>query len=321
MKPLHKTALISRTGIYDYLAGELPGSPAGLPPGTIVKVYRDAAEVFDKEALASFEYLPLTIDHPPAGVTPENFSKVAHGFTHAPVVKDGAHARVGVTLASAEILDAYAKGRRELSAGYTMQLVWKSGMTADGVPYDAEQRQIRGNHIALVKAGRAGSARVTDEKRNIMDEKELKALLDELKAGLKEARDGLKAAQDSLAAVTKERDELKTKLDGMKTLDEQVAEGVKKAVAEKTARDAAIDKAKIYAPKLEVKDETTLRQVQEAAVKAARPDLALDGKEDLYVSAVFDALPNEKREPAAPKSPVGKMMTAAQIRDALAVVG
>jgi hypothetical protein len=55
-------------------------------------------------------------------------------------------------------------GKRELSAGYTCELDWTPGTTADGHAFDASQRKIKINHLAIVDAARAGSkARIGDD--------------------------------------------------------------------------------------------------------------------------------------------------------------
>lgn len=47
-------------------------------------------------------------------------------------------------------------GKRELSAGYTCDLDWTPGKTPSGEAYDAVQKNIRINHVAIVQRGRAG---------------------------------------------------------------------------------------------------------------------------------------------------------------------
>src|SRR6185369_15200906 len=47
-------------------------------------------------------------------------------------------------------------GKRELSNGYQCDLVIEDG-EVDGVAYQAVQRKIRGNHVAVVDKGRAGA--------------------------------------------------------------------------------------------------------------------------------------------------------------------
>lgn len=49
---------------------------------------------------------------------------------------------------------------RELSCGYTLDLDETSGVTPDGEHYDAVQRNIRYNHLAIVHRGRAGVSRL-----------------------------------------------------------------------------------------------------------------------------------------------------------------
>ena len=48
-------------------------------------------------------------------------------------------------------------GKRELSCGYESQIVFDAGTTPEGEAYDAIQTNIRGNHLAIVGRGRAGS--------------------------------------------------------------------------------------------------------------------------------------------------------------------
>jgi len=55
-------------------------------------------------------------------------------------------------------IDAWKNGKRELSVGYTCDLDWTPGTTDSGEEYQAVQRNIKINHTAQVKYGRAGSA-------------------------------------------------------------------------------------------------------------------------------------------------------------------
>lgn len=87
-----------------------------------------------------------------------NWSRTAVGFTEGRVARDGGYVEIPLMLADAAAIDAYDSGRaRELSAGYKCELVWGDGIAPDGTSYQAKQVSIRGNHIALVPAGRAGS--------------------------------------------------------------------------------------------------------------------------------------------------------------------
>jgi hypothetical protein len=72
------------------------------------------------------------------------------------VVRDGSYVRVQLALMDKGAIEAFEAGKRELSAGYTCDIEWTSGTLDDGTEYDAIQRNIRGNHLALVDRGRAG---------------------------------------------------------------------------------------------------------------------------------------------------------------------
>src|SRR5690606_3963092 len=67
-------AKAARTGIQEYL-----GSEVGKPGVPVVRVYRPADEVFSADALASYSHAPITIDHPPEMVTPDNIKQYEVG--------------------------------------------------------------------------------------------------------------------------------------------------------------------------------------------------------------------------------------------------
>lgn len=146
-------AKFARSGCYTYAGAEI-----GRPELPTVTVYRPETEVFADEAMASFAHKAITLDHPSEGVTPTNWSKVSVGFTEGRVARDGGYVEIPLMLADATAVEAYDSGRaRQLSAGYNCELVWGDGVAPDGTRYQATQRHIRGNHIALVPQGRAGS--------------------------------------------------------------------------------------------------------------------------------------------------------------------
>ena len=137
---------VARTGFQEYLPEEL-----GLTgPGT-VQVYRPAEEVFAPEALASFEGMPVTDGHPPDGVDVRNARRLQMGHAHH--IRRGAGGESDLLLADLIITDPrligeILGGKREISCGYHYELREENGRYV--------QRRIRGNHIAVVDAGRAG---------------------------------------------------------------------------------------------------------------------------------------------------------------------
>ncbi len=155
-------AKFARSGIYQYTGAEV-----GRPELATVRVYRDEAEVFSEDAMASFAHKAITLDHPSEPVSSKNWRKVAVGYTEGRVARDGAFVEIPLILADAEAVSTFDRGTaRELSAGYSCTLDWTPGKSPQGESYDARQVGIRGNHIALVAAGRAGSeCRIGDSAR------------------------------------------------------------------------------------------------------------------------------------------------------------
>ena len=137
---------IARTGTQEYLAGEL-----GLDgnPERVILVNRAPEEVFAPEAMASFEGVCVCDDHPPESVTAVNFSQYSKGHAQN-VRREGAYLVADLHIEDAVLADQVLhRAKREVSCGYTTTYV------PDGGGY--RQTNIRGNHVAVVLRGRAGS--------------------------------------------------------------------------------------------------------------------------------------------------------------------
>ena len=156
---LRLQARIGRAGLHDYTAAEL-GAPAGFPPGSTLRVWRPPAEVFDPASMASFVGKPVTDDHPPTMIDAANWRRYAVGHAGEAVTREGDHLVTTLHIADADAA-ARARGGAELSNGYHADFLFEPGTTPEGEPYDAVQRNIRGNHVALVDAGRCGAGCTT----------------------------------------------------------------------------------------------------------------------------------------------------------------
>lgn len=142
----------ARTGIQDYLGSEL-----GKPNMDRVRVYRPADEVFNLDSMGSFKGKPITVGHPKDRVTADNHRSLARGHI-ANVARDGEAVALDVAITDADTVAAIeGGGPRELSVGYVTSLDWTPGTAPDGKPYDAVQRNIFVDHLAIVPNGRAGS--------------------------------------------------------------------------------------------------------------------------------------------------------------------
>jgi hypothetical protein len=146
--------------IQDYLGAEV-----GRPDLPIVRVYRDADEVFRAESLRTFGHKAVTLDHPASPVTTKTWRSVARGHVGDEVVRDGEFVRIPMMVADQEAIDAVQGGKREISVGYSCDLDFTAGKTADGREYDARQINIVVDHVAIVDRGRAGpDCRIGDQR-------------------------------------------------------------------------------------------------------------------------------------------------------------
>lgn len=159
---LEGSALIVRTGIQQYHASEL-----GLMGDEMVNVYRSEDEVFSKDSLETFGLIPITLGHPDGGVNVETFKDRAEGVTGQEVLREGDYLRIGLRITGKDAIAAVNDNVRELSAGYTANIIMEDGVAPDGTPFQARQIGIEANHLAIVKRGRAGSkARIGDDAQN-----------------------------------------------------------------------------------------------------------------------------------------------------------
>lgn len=144
-------AFAVRTGTQIYAGYEV-----GKPELSKVTIYRPDTEVFSQDTLQSFSHVPVTNDHPIVPVTADNWKDLAVGETSTDILRDGHRMKIPLILKDKDAIAAVKGGKRELSAGYSCDLEFVDGVTPEGVPYNAIQRNIRANHVAIVARGRAG---------------------------------------------------------------------------------------------------------------------------------------------------------------------
>ena len=140
-------ARIARTGIQSYTDAS----------GGIRLEYRPEEEVASSEALDSFREKCLTKEHPPVLLDASNTKDYAVGFTSADVSYSDGFVESTLTVTDKATIDEIIKGDvREVSCGYKVDYVDQPGITPDGQHYDGYQKNIRGNHVAIVKRARGG---------------------------------------------------------------------------------------------------------------------------------------------------------------------
>jgi hypothetical protein len=145
---------ISKAIVNPYLGSEIPNAEAlGLDPQKVYQLLRDPAEL--AKAAPTFNSVPLVVVHKPsfAGDHPR---EIVVGTTGSDTVFEAPYLKTSLAVWDGEGIDLIeSKTQQELSSGYSYVADMTPG-TYDDVPYDGVMREIRGNHVALVAAGRAG---------------------------------------------------------------------------------------------------------------------------------------------------------------------
>lgn len=265
---------ISRTGVQQYRAYEL-GLDGIMDPMRVVRLDRPSAEVFDAVSVNSFDRVPVTLDHPAGGVvTDSTRAALTKGAVEAP----RASVREGVVMArlvvvSADAIKAIQEGTSQLSCGYAFSLDMTPGKNVRGEAYDGIQRNIRGNHVALVDAARCGAiCRIGDshntERSQTMDLRKVSV------NGIQiEAND---AAASAIEALQAQLSAAQTALDAASKLTADQAAALQSTLAAKDAELSAMS-AKLLTPAAVdalVVDRTALLE----AAKRLAPSVTTDGK-------------------------------------------
>lgn len=146
---------ISKATVNPYYGREIPNHTAlGLNPDEVYQLLRDPEEL--KKAADTFNNLPLLSEHIPFFSSDIPRDKVI-GSTGSQANFDGVYLTNSLSVWDANAIALIeADVKKELSSAY----FYDADMTAgeyDGQQYDGIMRNIRGNHVAVVESGRAGS--------------------------------------------------------------------------------------------------------------------------------------------------------------------
>lgn len=146
-------SILARTGKQSYRRCEIFHDDSD----EMIDIDRSPDEVFSKATLASFENKPLTVEHPQEDVNVNNHSEYAVGFVRdiKRGVVDGQEVMLGtLVITDGKTIEEIENGEHtDLSCGYDCDVKDEA---------NPQQRNIRGNHVALCKEGRAGIARIVD---------------------------------------------------------------------------------------------------------------------------------------------------------------
>lgn len=150
-------SIIARTGKQEYLKSEIFQDSND---DSVIQIDRPKSEVLSPSTIASFENKPLVDEHPDEDVNVDNYRDYAIGFARdvrASKLNDVDILIANLIFTDPEAIAEIESGEKtELSCGYDCDIL--------GEGDNLYQANIRGNHIALCKAGRAGIARIQDTK-------------------------------------------------------------------------------------------------------------------------------------------------------------
>lgn len=289
---IRDTPIVGRAGILLYRNAD----------GTERREYRPPDEAFKADSLASLMGKPITIGHK-AFVTAGNAAQVAPiGSVLSAGRQDGDTIRADIVIYN---LDTSA---RELSCGYTLELDETPGTTPEGEHYDAIQRNIVYNHLAICNRGRAGVARLNMDGEQVIDDdseqKEEQKMAEMTKVRLDsgieydcapEVKVAIEKMRKDSADAKKAYDTLQAKYDALDAELKKEQEG-RKADAEKAkanfdeAIKARVELLKVAeAHKVVNADSMTDTEIKTAVIKAVRGDaINLDGKSADYIEAAYD---------------------------------
>lgn len=155
------TSNITKEQVVPYVGDTIPGwQELGLKPKVIYQIYRPAAEI--EKAVDTFNGLPLSLDHWNMDASNMPKDKIV-GSLGTDAAFDAPYLTNSLTVTDADAIKRIENGEfRDLSAGYLCDVEMQDGIF-DGKHYDGRMKNIRGNHVALVREGRAGhDVRVAD---------------------------------------------------------------------------------------------------------------------------------------------------------------
>lgn len=143
---LRAPARLTRTGVFVYRN----------PDGTERRELRLPSEVFNADSLASFSMVPVTDGHPAVPLDSSNTRELQRGHVGENVRRDGDFVAASMLVTDESLVSKLLnKEKVQVSCGYSCDLEETPGVY-EGERYDAIQRNIRGNHVAIVDLGRAG---------------------------------------------------------------------------------------------------------------------------------------------------------------------
>ena len=135
--------VLTSTGIFEY----------SNPDGSIRRELRLPEDVFSPESLRSYKGKPVVVSHDAGLIDKDNVAENQIGTILSEGERSGDDVRAEIIIHDTDAMKN--AGFKELSLGYNLDLDETPGEW-NGQRYDAVQKNIRINHLALVREARAG---------------------------------------------------------------------------------------------------------------------------------------------------------------------
>lgn len=281
---------ISKEGVFPYLGRQISSE---LEPDKIYYVYRPAEELENEETVESFNAVPFIDEHEMLG---EGFTKYddrpAGGVLYN-VKADNGILRGDFKIYSENLKDEIANGKKELSLGYLCDYELSKGVW-QGQRYDAIQKNIRGNHIALVERGRMGSDVRVYDKAITMDKLDVCCdMTEQEKIGIvmKEFKEG-KLKSSSGETVTNPEQAKAIAISEAKNVKDKFPDEQDKP--EKAGEEVALNKEDNNMADKETMDADKREAIREVMAIAKKPDSDFEGGEEEKLETIAKLL--EKSE-------------------------
>ena len=260
-----------RSALYGNGVAAIPGvHPYKTASGGTVLELVDDAVLADPDYLASVARSPITLEHPPEMVTPDNATQYVVGDADGEAeIDDRGYIRIKIAARTRAATDAMESGKKAgLSMGYPVTIDDTPGIHPKYGRYD--RRQVKrgpNNHIAICSSPRHGdrcSIRVDAYEVPTMDPKMLASLRRFTKQDSMEEGEAVSVLEKLLAELTGARDAVKELAtakadlaDARAKLDEFATK--EKAAVEVAAKADAVEVAKRHSVTVGDGDSTSIR--------------------------------------------------------------
>ena len=282
---LRVQASLTKTGVFNYQEG---------------REYRSEEEVFHADSIESIKGAPVTDLHPSEKgcdnlLTPANAKEHIIGIAEN-IERDGSYLKGSLIIFHEDAIKAIEAGeRKEISLGYKCRLEQTPG-TINGESYDAIQRDIVVNHIAIGPKGwgRAGpdcSIRTDSNHPKTGLKMDEVIRLDGVDIALNAA-----SIKSFFAEQRKRMSEMEGRLDAANLeLEKKKAliaalEEPKAVSARVNARMTLLNQCKEIVGDDERLDALSDEELKLAAIKRHYPDLDLKDKGQSYIDGIFDVM-------------------------------